>query len=170
MGQSVPPVKANVSPDLFRPGALNGGMGEQDAFIDSLCARLVALRKAAGLSQAEMAARLDIQMDRYKKYETRSAIPVYLIPAAADILSTTSGYLLTGRDEGAAPISEETAANILAEIVRCQPAGGWTVGDAQTLAKAFLCGLEAESIAPDMDRAIDLAVRSAVRALGRGPN
>lgn len=46
-----------------------------------------------------MAAAIGVPFERYKKYETRSPMPAYLIPRFAQIVDRSMSYILTGRDE-----------------------------------------------------------------------
>jgi transcriptional regulator with XRE-family HTH domain len=59
--------------------------------------RIAELRKARGLTQAEMAQHLGISLDRYKKYERRSLLPPYLLPRFAAIVDRPIDYIITGR-------------------------------------------------------------------------
>jgi transcriptional regulator with XRE-family HTH domain len=67
------------------------------AFNADLIARVRALREARGWTQSKMAAYLGIPIDRYKKYESRSPLPQYLIPRFADFVGRDIEYVLTGR-------------------------------------------------------------------------
>lgn len=59
--------------------------------------RVKALREARGMSQREMAAALGISLDRYKKYESRSVLPPYLLDRFAAVTHKPIAYIVTGR-------------------------------------------------------------------------
>jgi transcriptional regulator with XRE-family HTH domain len=64
-------------------------------------ARLAALRKAAGLSQAELAKALDIPQRTVSFYEREAdAIPSTLVPPLAAVLGVGVGEILGVPDEG----------------------------------------------------------------------
>jgi transcriptional regulator with XRE-family HTH domain len=71
---------------------------EQLRFENALCERVVKLRKAKGWTAEEMALALGIPADRYRKYETRSPLPQYLIPRFAKIVDRSIEYILTGKE------------------------------------------------------------------------
>ena len=68
------------------------------AFNADLIARTRALREARGWTQSKMATYLGIPLDRYKKYESRSPLPQYLIPRFADFVGRDIEYVLTGQE------------------------------------------------------------------------
>lgn len=70
---------------------------EEAAFVEAFCARIQRLRVLRGLTQDEMATALGIPLARYKKYETRSPIPAYLIERFATIVGRDIEYVLTGK-------------------------------------------------------------------------
>jgi transcriptional regulator with XRE-family HTH domain len=70
-------------------------------FYEATRARLREARKAAGYSQAEMAELLDITQHAYEKYETRSPLPLHLVPKFCLATRITIARLLTGEDEKA---------------------------------------------------------------------
>lgn len=100
MGQCVPFVKDNVSPDfageICEPRRMIEWLGEAE-FNDRLCARVARLRDERGWTQAQMATALGVPFERYKKYETRSPLPHYLIPRFAQHVDRDVAYILTGR-------------------------------------------------------------------------
>jgi len=67
------------------------------AFNVEYCKRVRALREARGYSQEQMADTLGIPPDRYRKYEGRSPLPVYLVPRFALIVGRDVEYVVTGR-------------------------------------------------------------------------
>jgi transcriptional regulator with XRE-family HTH domain len=66
-------------------------------FNNALCARVQTLRKERGWTAEQMATALGIPPDRYRKYETRSPLPAYLMERFATITDCELDYLLTGR-------------------------------------------------------------------------
>lgn len=100
MGPSVPTVKADMSRDvaaLFcETRAMSEWLGQQE-FNDRFCARTARLRVERGWTQEQMATAIGIPHETYKKYETRSPMPIYLIPRFAMQVDREIEYLLTGR-------------------------------------------------------------------------
>lgn len=100
MGPSVPCVKADVSRDKPILFCENRRMSEwltQQEFEDRFCARIARLRVERGWTQEQMATAIGVPHERYKKYETRSPMPHYLIPRFAMQVDRDIEYLLTGR-------------------------------------------------------------------------
>ena len=60
----------------------------------ALCERVHALRTAAGLSQAEVADRLGVHLQAWKKYEYRSPLPAYLMVPFAKLVRVGLRQLL----------------------------------------------------------------------------
>ena len=54
------------------------------------------LRKAAGLSQAQVAEALGMTQQTYSHFESRSVMPLHLMPAFARLVGTDCNSLLTG--------------------------------------------------------------------------
>jgi transcriptional regulator with XRE-family HTH domain len=54
-------------------------------------------REARGWTQAQMALALGIPAERYRKYETRSPLPLYLVERFALITGRDVVYLVTGK-------------------------------------------------------------------------
>lgn len=99
MGQIVPSVKDNVSPDFNQRVRHNPGMGSwmsEEEFNSLLCERVARLRIEHGWTQQQMATVLGVPHERYKKYETRSPLPAYLVPRLAQIVDRDVQYILTG--------------------------------------------------------------------------
>jgi transcriptional regulator with XRE-family HTH domain len=64
------------------------------------CARLAQLRKDHGFTTPDAFARaIHVPKDRYKKYESRTPLPPWLIPRVCVVLKIPVWYLLTGRME-----------------------------------------------------------------------
>lgn len=72
----------------------------EKSFNAALRRRLRELRERRGLTQEQMAVALGIQMDRYRKYETRSMIPAFYMQRVALICGTSVEYLVTGQEAG----------------------------------------------------------------------
>lgn len=59
--------------------------------------RTAELRVARGMTQQEMADALNIPLERYKKYEQRSAMPVYLVARFAAIVGRDIEFVIAGK-------------------------------------------------------------------------
>lgn len=66
-------------------------------FNQALCARVRALRDEKGWTAEQMATALGIPAERYRKYESRSPLPAYLMERFCLICDTDLSYLITGR-------------------------------------------------------------------------
>ena len=74
-----------------------GGKSAQEEVVTVLGARIAALRKHAGLSQAELAQRLQISASAMGMYEQGRREPsAQTLVAMAQALGVTTDYLLTG--------------------------------------------------------------------------
>ena len=105
MGQIVPCVKDNVSHDLAMSIGHNRPMTgwlDEGQFNNQLCARTQRLRIERDWTQQQMATAIGVPFERYKKYESRSPLPPYLIPRFAQVVDRSVGYILTGKEENAA--------------------------------------------------------------------
>ena len=69
----------------------------ESIFNAAMIARTKALREARGWIQAEMAAHLVIPLHRYKKYETRTPLPHYLVEPFAAAVGCDPDFVLTGK-------------------------------------------------------------------------
>jgi DNA-binding XRE family transcriptional regulator len=101
MGQFVPFVKAALSPAISGWRRHNVTMTkwlDEPEFNELFCARVARLRNERGWTQTQMAAGLGVKFERYKKYETRSPMPHYLIPRLAMLVDRDPGYVLTGQE------------------------------------------------------------------------
>jgi len=102
MGQIVPLVKDNVSREIKSFMRHNRAMTlwlDEAEFNDRMCARTQRLRLEKDWTQPQMAAAIGVPFERYKKYETRSPMPAYLVPRFAQIVERSMSYILTGKDE-----------------------------------------------------------------------
>lgn len=72
---------------------------EELLFNNALCARVKELRVERGWIAEQMATALGIPVDRYRKYESRSPIPAYLMPKFCLHVDTDLDYLLTGKSK-----------------------------------------------------------------------
>jgi len=68
-------------------------------FNQAYCARLRDLRNQRGWTAEQMATALGVPSDRYRKYEVRSPMPVYLIERFALIVGQDVHYVVTGKHE-----------------------------------------------------------------------
>lgn len=66
-------------------------------FNDALCARVRKLRDERGWTQEQMATALGLPYDRYRKYEYRSPLPMYLVEQFASIVGRDVEYVVTGK-------------------------------------------------------------------------
>jgi transcriptional regulator with XRE-family HTH domain len=64
----------------------------------ALCERVATLRRAAGLTQAQVAEALGMPQRSYQHFENRSALPAHLIVPFADLVGVDVRELLTGGD------------------------------------------------------------------------
>jgi len=67
------------------------------AFNEALRGRIRELREAGPWNQEQMAEALGIPAERYRKYETRSPMPPYLIQRFASIVGKDAEFVLTGK-------------------------------------------------------------------------
>jgi len=74
-------------------------MSESDEFIfnAAYCERVKRFRSETNMSAEEMANLLGIPADRFRKYETRSPMPVYLIPSFCRIVGCDLEHLILGK-------------------------------------------------------------------------
>ena len=70
---------------------------EEFIFNNALCERVKSARERMGWTAAVMATALGVPADRYRKYETRSPLPAYLMERFTIITGTDLDWLLTGR-------------------------------------------------------------------------
>jgi transcriptional regulator with XRE-family HTH domain len=74
-------------------------MSESEEFIfnNDYCGRVKRFREETNMSAADMADLLDIPADRYRKYESRSPMPVYLIAKFCRIVGCDLEHLILGK-------------------------------------------------------------------------
>lgn len=74
-------------------------MSESEEFIfnNDYCGRVKRFREETNMSAADMADLLDIPADRYRKYESRSPMPVYLITKFCRIVGCDLEHLIIGK-------------------------------------------------------------------------
>lgn len=77
---------------------------ERVAFNETFCRRVKEMREArARLDKSwtaeKMAGVLGVPTANYRKYETRTPLPHYLVPRFAAIMGVTISYVLTGKNE-----------------------------------------------------------------------
>jgi DNA-binding XRE family transcriptional regulator len=68
-------------------------------FNQSYCARIRDLRTQRGWTAEQMATALGVPPDRYRKYEVRSPMPIYLVERFALIVGQDVHYVVTGKTE-----------------------------------------------------------------------
>jgi len=64
----------------------------------ALIQRVAKLRRERFRTAEEMATALGVSFDAYRKYESRTPLPVLLVPRFAAIVGRSIDYVLTGRD------------------------------------------------------------------------
>lgn len=69
---------------------------EELLFNQGLCERTQRFRKERNWTQQQMATALGVPVDRYRKYETRSPLPHYLVERFCLIVDCTVDELLLG--------------------------------------------------------------------------
>lgn len=67
------------------------------AFTTAFIARTRQLREARGFTQAEMATAIGIAAETYRKYETRTVLPLHLLERFSLIVGRDIEYIVTGR-------------------------------------------------------------------------
>ena len=73
--------------------------------METIGKRICALRKAKGLKQEELAARLDISGQAVSKWENDQTYPdISMLPRLAETFGVTTDYLLTGEQEQSSPV------------------------------------------------------------------
>ncbi|TIR87335.1 MAG: helix-turn-helix transcriptional regulator [Mesorhizobium sp.] len=70
---------------------------QEAAFNEALCARVALWRKEKGWTAEQMAIALGIPPDRYRKYESRSPLPAYLMERFCLICEADLENLLLGK-------------------------------------------------------------------------
>jgi hypothetical protein len=100
IGQIVQDVKPNVSKDIGTGWRHIGCMATtptESKFNEALVNRVKRLRQERFSAAEDMALALDIPADRYRKYESRSPMPHYLIERFALIVGRDVEFILTGK-------------------------------------------------------------------------
>lgn len=74
-------------------------MSDSDEFIfnNGYCERTKRFRNETNMSAEEMAKLLSIPADRYRKYESRSPMPLYLVPTFCRIVGCDLEHLILGK-------------------------------------------------------------------------
>jgi len=70
---------------------------EEFIFNNDYCGRVKRFREETNMSAADMADLLDIPPDRYRKYESRSPLPVYLVAKFCRIVGCDLEHLILGK-------------------------------------------------------------------------
>ena len=73
------------------------GHSSEREFNEALCARVKCLRTALGWTAEQMALVLDIPVERYRKYESRTPLPHYLVERFALVVRREVEFVLTGK-------------------------------------------------------------------------
>ena len=100
IGQIVQSVKDKMSHDwrmLPMHSRTMAIWSNEQSFNEAFIARVHHLRESMNWTAAEMASALDIPAERYRKYESRSLLPHYLIEPFALIVGRDVEYVLTGK-------------------------------------------------------------------------
>lgn len=100
IGQIVQDVKDDVSHELRRPFWHDPPMavwGREQEFNEAFVARVKRLRVERGWTAERMAVNLGVPPERYRKYESRTPLPHYLVAPFADLVERDVQYLLTGK-------------------------------------------------------------------------
>lgn len=71
----------------------------EEAYRRAITARLQLLRNSMGKSQPQMAEALGVPLDRYRKYETRTPLPGYLIEPLSVLTGYSVTFIVTGRGD-----------------------------------------------------------------------
>jgi transcriptional regulator with XRE-family HTH domain len=72
---------------------------EEHTFNEELRRRTRELREGRELQQQQIADLLGVDVETYKKYETRTPLPRYLIPRFARLVGASISFLMTGYEE-----------------------------------------------------------------------
>jgi transcriptional regulator with XRE-family HTH domain len=74
-------------------------MSESEEFIfnNGYCERVKRFRSETNMTAEQMAVLLKVPADRYRKYETRSPMPVYLIASFCQIVGCDLEHLILGK-------------------------------------------------------------------------
>jgi DNA-binding transcriptional regulator YiaG len=83
---------------LLHSGVVGLGDGKIEPFLQAFCGRVRAAREACGMTQAEMARRLEVSRSAYQRYETRTPLPHHLIDEFAEITGVDIKDLLSGSE------------------------------------------------------------------------
>jgi DNA-binding XRE family transcriptional regulator len=70
----------------------------EDAFLKAFQQRLASARRERGFTQLQLAVALGLALATFKKYETRSAFPMYLLPKLSVLLDKPLSYWIFGQN------------------------------------------------------------------------
>lgn len=93
---TVCPIICNVSKTTIKMAYLPFSPLPKDRFAKAMCARVKAARVRTPYTQAEIAKALQVKLYAYRKYESRSPLPHYLIEAFCFITGATTDDLILG--------------------------------------------------------------------------
>ena len=91
---------------------------QEVVYLLGLLQRTIAARKARGWSQRFVADALGIPLERYKKYEQRTAIPVHLIERFCLLTGTDILFFVTGKKTTISPQKAVYSQEIRPELTR----------------------------------------------------
>lgn len=106
LGQIVPSVKEIVSSIAIAGAGYDLDVFEIKSLADYKKAyrlRIRAAREAMNLDRKEMAERLRMGLDAYRKCENRSGLPLHLVPRFCELTGHGPWYILTGQPEVYSP-------------------------------------------------------------------
>ena len=104
---------------------MSNWLSEKD-FNAAYLARVRDLRIARGWTSEQMANALQVPPDRYRKNESRTPLPHYLVPRFAQLVGKDIAFILTGTSEGRRP----------PRLVSEQPPGDSVVTDMHDIPRA----------------------------------
>jgi transcriptional regulator with XRE-family HTH domain len=70
---------------------------DEFTFNNGYCGRVKRFREETGMTAAQMADLLSVPADRYRKYETRSPLPPYLIGKFCRVVGCDLEHLILGK-------------------------------------------------------------------------
>lgn len=121
LGQIVPSVKEIVSSLAAAGAGYDLDVFEIKSLADYKEAyrrRIKAAREAMGLDRKEMAKRLQMGLDAYRKCENRSGLPLHLVPRFCELTGHGPWYILTGQPEVYSPYFAHQAPTALGQPPR----------------------------------------------------
>lgn len=102
----MPPRRASTAPKPPAPQSRDTTPADfKSAFLARIKAARKAMRTPEGkqFSQTQMAERLGMTQDKYKQYESRSMMPIYLVVEFCKITDLHPWFIITGQAPSASP-------------------------------------------------------------------